>query len=112
MHVLTVSQTHSDSHLHAASQRALKALEAFLGQTDQALQLSILEAVSTAAGGLQHAKMLPKLLQVDCAYMIQMTHVSACVCHLLNLFKSWMDALRWSRGGGNAVLPGLACKLT
>ena len=64
MHVLTVSQSHSGSHLHVASQRALKALIAFMGQADQALQLGILNAVCEAAGGLQHAKMLPKLLQV------------------------------------------------
>ena len=65
VHVLTVSREHSNSHLHEAARRALKALEAFLATADQALQLSILDAVREAAGGLQQAKMLPKLIQVQ-----------------------------------------------
>lgn len=81
LHVLSVSDRHSDSHLHKAAVQALAALEQHLAQSQPSVQLDVLQALQQAAGGLHHAKLLPRLLQVEHApglADVAARHASAC----------------------------------
>ena len=80
LHVLTVSDSHADSHLHKAAAQALAALESHLGQSEASVQLSILQAVHQASGGLHQAKLLPRLLQVSVACLWSFSVWTACTC--------------------------------
>ena len=72
LHVLSVSDRHSDSHLHKAAVQALAALEQHLAQSQPSVQLDVLQAVQQAAVGPHRAKLLPRLLQVPaCASLCQ-----------------------------------------